>query len=537
MSTLLSFVLSNFKSCSRSKTFSSSFSLKIVIFLLTSFLLVGCDNSKVPNTEDTSKSSDQSAADSTSSDPEKSDTEKPAEPTGKPEKEGEDASKPKAGVTLTANDVSILFPPPKTVDDMAFQISIADLNATAFPDAVFANMEEIATGSAGKVTVGEGQDFQVKFTSNNIDLLGKKAFWHISGIRIDPSAPGLSGDIRKNFGTIPQIRLVLSPVTGIKEEPVVHDFALHLVYSFIKAPAEGCEGVACRMPDTEAFKSITNDIKQLKSDLLAGSIGGTEIVTDGDLGVHPALANPKTRLETKARIQEFLNKHLSAKRLGAIAVMGLDSGVEPWIFLAMKFEPKVGKYVSVPSPAISQPPEVLKKIKEEKDPKKLSEVMKELNSAQMLSFVTELNVLPVPVTSNVNPTPCLVSDSTCQNVSTAELFSKDRDVAKNHVRAVVDVVADASKAHFFNTDCVSCHTETHREIALLGTQSFEGISDDVLPNGQWNVRNFGWFRSEFVQADVVPTVTRRTQAETEEVVKCVNDLDNCFDNVDFHLAK
>lgn len=521
------------------------YSAKVAVLLLASLTLIACDKAeKAPDKPTETDLSDSSKSSGETTDNEQSET------SDKPVVEGNGnsethPSEPKAEINLSANDVSLLFPPPKSVDDMAFQISVADLSPATFPDPVFSSMESIATSTAGQVVNKEERVFQIDFSSvttqDTIDFTGKKAAWHVTGIRIDPSAPGLSEDTRKKFGTIPQIRLILSPVTNVKDKPLVHDFALHLIYSFLEPQPEGCVGdAACRVPDKEKFKAIVDDIKLLKTDLAAGNIGGTKVLTDGDLGVHPGLANPQTRIDTKKRIQVFLDKHLSFKNLGAIAVMGLHEGVEPWIFLAMQFDPKAGKFVAVPSPAISHPPEVLKKIqdaKAQKDMKKIMEATGELNTAQMLSFVTEEAVFPEPVTSNVNPTPCLASAENCQNVSTAELFIKDTDAAKRRVRSVVDVIADASQSHFFNTDCVSCHTETHREIELLGTKSFEGIADNVLPKEAWNIRNFGWFRSEFVQTEVLPTVTRRTQKETEEVVICVNDIDNCFDNVGFHPNK
>jgi hypothetical protein len=54
---------------------------------------------------------------------------------------------------------------------------------------------------------------------------------------------------------------------------------------------------------------------------------------------------------------------------------------------------------------------------------------------------------------------------------------------------------------------------------LLKLTDFPGIDPAALPNGQWNIRNFGWSPSaKGAQA----TVTRRTAAETVSVVTFIN---------------
>ena len=54
---------------------------------------------------------------------------------------------------------------------------------------------------------------------------------------------------------------------------------------------------------------------------------------------------------------------------------------------------------------------------------------------------------------------------------------------------------------------------------LLKVTDIPGIDPAALPNGQWNIRNFGWSPSaKGVQA----TVTRRTANETAAVVSFIN---------------
>jgi len=91
--------------------------------------------------------------------------------------------------------------------------------------------------------------------------------------------------------------------------------------------------------------------------------------------------------------------------------------------------------------------------------------------------------------------------------------------APDKIKDVLDVIADPAKSHFFNTDCVSCHTETRRAMELLNVEDIPGIYSNALPNDSWNVRNFGWSPAK---GPVQATVTRRTAAETAAVVTFIN---------------
>ncbi len=82
------------------------------------------------------------------------------------------------------------------------------------------------------------------------------------------------------------------------------------------------------------------------------------------------------------------------------------------------------------------------------------------------------------------------------------------------------MIADPAKSHFFNTDCISCHTETRRSMELLKTKDIPGIDSAALPNDSWDVRNFGW--SPAAKGSFQATVTRRTAAETTAVVTFIN---------------
>ena len=106
-----------------------------------------------------------------------------------------------------------------------------------------------------------------------------------------------------------------------------------------------------------------------------------------------------------------------------------------------------------------------------------------------------------------------------QGSSTADLFANPPP-PPSRIEEILDLIADPAKSHFFNTDCVSCHTDTRRGMDLLNIRDIPGIDAALLPNGPWNVRNFGW--SPPIEGPVQATVTRRTAAETAAVVAFIN---------------
>jgi hypothetical protein len=134
-------------------------------------------------------------------------------------------------------------------------------------------------------------------------------------------------------------------------------------------------------------------------------------------------------------------------------------------------------------------------------------------------------VVPQPHTNNLNPITCknaVVSTTSLPIANragdaTADVFLTPL-LPDDKTRAILDVIADPVKSHFFNTDCVSCHTETRRTMELPNSKNIPGIDTAALPKDSWNVRNFGWSPAGGLQA----TVTRRTAAETAAVITFIN---------------
>src|SRR5882762_7468810 len=421
---------------------------------------------------------------------------------------------------LSADDVSVLFPAPTRAEDFAKLIAVADLTTQnpqdpskhdpVWPDAAFQQFLAIAGSPAAQVA---GTQARIGLPSEAQSINA----WFIAGIRIDAGAPGLSNDIRAQFGQLPQIRLIVQPVTRNADgTPKVLDIAGHLIFNFTLAKPSDPAAADCLprlQPDLDAFGSIVADLAAIRTKLSNGQLGTNKITTSGALlGVHPGLADPTTVNNLSLEIKSFLQKHISGSRLAAMAIAGLPSGrPAPWIFVSMVGVPPGvvpalpnGGFVPVHGPTLDGQ-----------------------QFAQMLEPVgTAPRVVPAPNTNNLNPITCknaAVSAASLpipkrSGVSTTELFLSPSPSA-DKTREILDVIADPTKSHFFNTDCISCHTETRRAMDLLKVTYIPGVNQTALPNGQWNIRNFGWSPStKGVQA----TVTRRTAAETAAVVTFIN---------------
>jgi hypothetical protein len=410
---------------------------------------------------------------------------------------------------LSANDVSWLFPMPTRAADFGNLISMRDLttqnphDATVrdpvWPTSAFQQFLTIAAG--GQAQVGASQ-ISLPAEAQSMDT------WFIAGIRIDAGAPGLSPDILQQFGQSPQIRLIVQPVTRAPDgTPVVQDIAGHLVFDFTAEESNPVQAGCPARPvaDLVALKAIIRELDALRTKLSSGQLGTNRVTTSGvPLGVHPGLLDATTANNVRQEMKAFLERHVFGRTLDAMALVG----PAPWIFLAMQkippnFLPAIpsGGFVPVHGPTLDGQ-----------------------QFAQMLGRVGDVpRVVPAPHTNNLNPITCANAALSPASLpvairsgsSTSQLFANPTPPAAE-ARQILDLIGDPAKSHFFNTDCVSCHTETTRAVDLLQLNADPRIDAGVLPRDPWNVRNFGW--SPFGGA----TVTRRTAAETDAVVKFIN---------------
>jgi len=431
------------------------------------------------------------------------------------------APTPAQGVqSLSANDVSWLFPAPTQAADLANLIAVRDITTQnpqdptkhdpVWPDAVFqrfvAIVDSPAVQVAGQPSIGLPAEAQ------SIDA------WFVAGIRIDAGAPGLSNDIRAQFGQLPEIRLIIQPVTHNPDgTPKVEDIAGHLIFNFILPKLDDPAQSGCLQrpqPDLETFSKIVADVAALRTKLSDGQLGAHKVSTAGaPLDVHPGLADATTATNLRAEMKSFLEKYISAQRLQAMAIAGIPAGAgKPWIFLSIQELPP-GVDPALPNGGF--------------DPVH-GPTLDGLQFAQLLQAAgTTPRVVPEPHTNNLNPITCknaavpaaTVPIAARSGVSTSQVFATPA-MAPDETKEILDTIADPAKSHFFNTDCISCHTETRLTMDNLKVTAIPGINTAVLPGGTWDVRNFGWGNAG--KASMQPTVTRRTANETAAVVAFIN---------------
>ena len=420
--------------------------------------------------------------------------------------------------TLSANDVSWLFPAPTKAADLANLIAVRDITTPnpqdptkrdpVWSDAAFKQFLDIVDSQFSQVVAGTQAKITLPQPAQTPDA------WFVAGIRIDAGAPGFSPDIRAEFGQLPEIRLIIQPIIKNPDgSPKVLDIAGHLIFDFVILPPPLPPPTDCFprfQPDTDKFNSVVADVVALRAKLSSGQLGGHAVSTAGvPLGVHPGLADPATANSVRNEMLALLERHLSTQgsgSLGSMAIAGLPAGAPaPWIFLSLLGD-HAGHFGPAHGPTLDG----------------------NLQFAQMLNAANvNPRVVPEPHTNNLNPITCknaavsAISLPIAQRngVATFTVFATPPPSA-DQTKQILDTIADPTKSFFFNTDCISCHTETRLTMELPNFKGIPGINPAVLHDDPWDVRNFGWGNTG--KAGMQPTVTRRTANETAAVVTFIN---------------
>ena len=319
---------------------------------------------------------------------------------------------------LSVNDISYLWPIPTTQAEVDLLID----GESVWPGPSFEEVLNMALGV--RVKDGGGTTRQITFPpSAHFD---DRINWKLVGFRVDPSAPSADPAWINRIGSIPQIRLIMQPVTVTSNGVIVHDFTAHLAFSYVlkgKRPFE---------PDRKKFAAILDGLLELKEFLLAAN---PPVSTEGELGVNPGLGQNVPGFS--AKVEGFLQKHLANLTPNVVSFMGVSSPKpEPWIFFAW-------------DPSMSEGP---------------------LGTVMLFPAITvkEGSVTPVPKNNNLQFNPPI-------GVSTAVLFKSNlnlNDPAIPHKteplnRDIPDIIANPKISNVLNTDCVSCHSETTRR--TIGT--------------------------------------------------------------------
>ena len=397
---------------------------------------------------------------------------------------------------LNANDVSFLWPLPTKPDDVkqliAADSTVGEVSSTLWPNDVF---QQVIAKVPGVAPVGE-EKLKVRFPPDA--QIEKLNTWKVAGIRIDPSAPGCDSRLITAVGSTPQVRLILQPVTIGQSGVRVHDFAAHLAFDFTKSRvSQSPTGqVIPAVPDTDAFRTIVAELVALKQALHEKGIS-TEVA----MGVHPGFSDSNVGLTE--RIRKLLVNHLRPERLNNVAFMGVRRP-EPWVLMILQRTPQgfevVPQRVSAGSPASM--------------------------------FKVPKSVVPPPSPQTFG----------AFGVSTASLLRGTTQLDENATTDIVpgigrapkigeipDIVANPRLASVLNTDCVSCHTESSLrrtmqlpaspEFAFVPPQGFAGIRSEVVADGIWNVRNYGWGVDG---GRTMPTIAMRTANEAAESAEFIN---------------
>jgi hypothetical protein len=405
-----------------------------------------------------------------------------------------------AAEPLDVNDISFLWPVPKTKEDADELISLADVDSDGpiMPPAIFKALIEMA-----KTVNVDGRTIQFPDAS-----FEDPRTWKVAGIRVNPTALGTNPKALA-MAEIPGVRLIVQPVTVNGDIATVNDFAMHVVFNFIQ-PGTPPKLIA---PNKAIFGPIVQDLRALKASM--------SVQTGGiPLQVHPGFSpDPKPLTD---RLREFLKKHLALSQLdrrqqSAISFMGIPGHFEPWIFFKVQVDVATGTLTRIPVSGVfdSNAPE-----------------------SEMLSFSNP--------DGQVEPEPLL--PQAIQNVSTARLFptvaAADFDnpifpgttnqlLLHFKVRDTMDIVANPRITTTLSTDCVSCHTESTRRNAMGNVLSqpgtafkpavgISGVSADVLPKDAWNLRNFGWGFNFHDGQTFHPTVSQRAANEAAESADYIN---------------
>lgn len=398
---------------------------------------------------------------------------------------------------LDVNDISFLWPMPKTKADADELISLADAasDGPIIPPAVFKAVMDMA-----KTVNVNGTAIQ--FPSDDFD---DPKTWKVAGIRVNPTALGTNPKALA-LAEVPGIRLIVQPVTINGDAAVVHDFTMHVVFNYIQ-PGIPPKKAA---PNKAAFGSIIFDLRALKKSTSVQTIGMP-------LQVHPGFSpDPKPMTD---KLRALLKKHLASSQLdvrqaAAISFMGIPGQNEPWIFFKVQVDVATATLTRVPVSGVfdsTNPPSEMFTFSGQVEPEpQLPKRVQDVSTARLFPTVAAADF--------DNP-----------------LFPNATDPVLQHfkVRDTMDIVANPQITTTLSTDCVSCHTESTRRNAVgnLASQpgtafklgpGISGVSADVLPKDLWNLRNFGWGFNFFSGQVFMPTVSQRAANEAAESADYIN---------------
>lgn len=392
---------------------------------------------------------------------------------------------------LDVCDVSWLYPMPTSEQelDLLPRLDFTVGNTVAMSqealNEVLDSMSSARPEGPGIELAGDG--------SMSIEATRDIANWRIVAARFDPLAPDFSVD-PLDPGHATQIRLVAQPF-GLDSggRPFVQDVALHLVFEVAgeRDPAK-----------TELDRMMADGLSTLAQSSPASTVGVP-------LGVHPGLAAdfrptlPGAPPSFIDRATRFLAEQLSRAHLEHVAMMGLRSGGDVWIFAAVS-QGDDGSFTPNPMPLV--------------------------DGSSFIEFnLDQQDLRETPY----DPVPS-------RGIALVDLFSPFGSERFDEALPLLHTVDNPNVAHIGNVDCVSCHVSTQRLYITAQTDILDRIVDlfgvappieerFTVPQGLtgfvrerdsqrevWHVGNFRYFNG-------TPSVSVRTANESALVADFYNN--------------
>lgn len=333
--------------------------------------------------------------------------------------------------------------------------------------------------------------------------------WHVVGVRFDPCAPGLSDKAIRDVGVcVPQLRLIAQPLDPFA---TTIDAATHLVFDL------GVETLASAGGDPEQLRAriTTNPVVLQAVDKLRAikraSVRAGATTAGKPLGVHPGLVAAPDEV---GKLVRDLVMTLP-KQPSAIAFMGLSGPSLPWVFFSGKVSQ--GTWTPVTAP-VFRDTQTAQQNAQTFNPFASGGAVTPAGRPELST--TPLFVTPVPFFDDADAGIASSGDAGGAPTPPPSPPPLDKRLAFD--------VENPAIAHFFNTDCVSCHTSSSRTHALgIGDgdeiaarppapKNVTGyVRKEEAQDSDWNVRNFGYVFSK-------PSVSGRALTETIDVVVFVN---------------
>ena len=393
--------------------------------------------------------------------------------------------------TLDVNDVSFLFPLPKTPEEMGGLLKVSQAGGdgkSLLPEEIFNQIKTKSTKLGLKFDSFRTQGGQIPIVASNYKA------WRVIGFRFDPCANSTNHSTLSKKADLAscifEMRLIAQPLqaapstTFIEQEGrgrrtqgpdtfATEDFSMHLIYAIPK-DKQG-----------ETLAALAQDLRNIKST--------ASVLTSGlPLGIHPVMAQEglgASGIYAK-KIRIMILKYMGGTKLTSVAVSGLKGEDKSWGFAAFP--------VNASTQAVSEAitiPEILESTTSGK-------FMTSLNGCCTLSPHLSL---PKPSMDDF----LMLFRSTSDFINPDEFteFGKENETELRSGVTLAAQLENPQERSQFQNNCNSCHLATPFRIKTglaLATdantfnrfQAPKGTTASV--DGQsvnshfWNIRNFGY---------------------------------------------